>query len=119
MTTLTRERVSPSEWIDRGRALGPTLDQHRDESEQQRHMAQAIFEGIRGSGILEITIPRAFGGPQAGPIAQARGVEELGQQDAAAACDGYIWAGSGVFAAYLAEEAARVLRGGGQGGVIG
>jgi alkylation response protein AidB-like acyl-CoA dehydrogenase len=82
-------------------------------------MARAAFEAIERSGILEMTTPHAFGGPQSGAIAQAQVVEELARYDASAAWNVYIWAGSGVFADYLPESTARDILGVGQHGVVG
>jgi alkylation response protein AidB-like acyl-CoA dehydrogenase len=112
-------RIGRSEWVERARDLGPILEQYRDQSEQQRRMAPATFEAIEHSGILEMTTPHAFGGPQAGAVAQAQLVEELARHDASAAWNVYIWSGSGVFADYLPESTARDMLGVGQHGIVG
>src|SRR5262249_6165324 len=67
----------------------------------------------------EMMVPRAFGGPQADPIAQLLVVEEISRLDGSAGWNTMIWSGSGLFADYLCEQSAHEIFGVGQGAVIG
>jgi alkylation response protein AidB-like acyl-CoA dehydrogenase len=119
MSTLVADTVGAPEWADRATALGPIIQRYRDESERQRHMARPIFDAIADTGILEMLVPRAFGGPQAEPTAQLRVVEEISRQDASAGWNVMIWSGAGLFADYLSEKAALDILGTGRCTVIG
>jgi hypothetical protein len=43
----------------RARGLSSLVEEHRDLSEHQRYMAEAIFEAIARTGIFEMMVPRA------------------------------------------------------------
>jgi alkylation response protein AidB-like acyl-CoA dehydrogenase len=113
------DTVSTAEWVDRARSLAPVVEQYRNQSEQQRHLAQPIFDAMAGTGIFEMLVPRAFGGPQATPAAKVRVVEEIARLDGSAGWNATIWTDSGMFADYLPEAAAREIMSVGQGTIIG
>jgi indole-3-acetate monooxygenase len=118
-TTPTAQAVTTDEWVERARALEPVVAAHRDQSEHERHMARPIFDAIAGTGIIEMMVPRAFGGPQADPVANLRVIEEISRQDGSAGWNVMIWSGAGFFADYLPEESAQQIFGTGQGTVLG
>ena len=95
------------------------VEQYRDQSEQQRFMAQPIFEAIRGIGINGMLAPRAFGGPQAELLANLQVIEEIARQDGSAGWNVLISTGTGLFADYMTEDVARELIGDGSAVVIG
>src|SRR3954451_18565812 len=105
-------------WVDTAQALAPIVERHRDESERDRRMARPIFEAIRERGILDMLVPRAFGGPQANYEAYLRVLEEVSRQDGSAGWNVMIWASQGVFADYLPERSAQEILGVGQGCAI-
>ena len=119
METLTEDVVSIAEWVQRAKSIAPVVQQYRDDSEQQRYMAQPIFDAIRQIGINQMSVPRAFGGPQAEPLAQLRVIEEIARQDGSTGWNVLIWVGTGLFSDYLAEDVAQELFGNGQEIVIG
>jgi alkylation response protein AidB-like acyl-CoA dehydrogenase len=119
MTLLESRAPTTSEWLEQASSLAPVIREYRDESEQQRHMAMPIFQAIRQTGIFEMLVPRAFGGPQADPTAQLRVIEEISRHDGSAGWNVMIWSGSGLFADYLPEDTARDILSAGQGTVIG
>jgi alkylation response protein AidB-like acyl-CoA dehydrogenase len=119
LPTLVADTVGAREWADRATAHGPIIQRYRDESERQRKMARPIFEAIVDTGILEMLVPRAFGGLQAEPTAQLRVIEEISRYDASAGWNVMIWSGAGLFADYLSEQAAQEILGPGQGTVLG
>ncbi len=119
MVTAANETVTVPDWISRAQSLEPVIAEYRDLSERQRDMAQPIFDALATSGLLDMLIPRAFGGPQATPMAFTRVVEELARADGSAAWNTLIWAGAGLFADYLAEDVADEILRAGQGTVIG
>ena len=96
MTTLPARAVSTDEWVDRAKSIAPVVEKYRSDSEQQRHMARPIFDAIREIGIIGMCAPRAFGGPQADPLANLRVIEEISRQDGSAGWNTMIWTGTGV-----------------------
>src|SRR5689334_7478811 len=119
MTTVTEGTVSTDEWVRRARSIAPVVAEHRIESEQQRHMAEPIFDAIREIGIIGMCAPRAFGGPQANPLANLQVIEEISRQDGSAGWNAMIWTGTGLFAEYLPEDAAREIIGDGTNTIVG
>src|SRR6266581_2233209 len=109
MATLLADSVTTEEWAERAGSLASVIEQYRDQSEEQRHMAQPMFEAIAGTGIIDMLVPRAFGGPQAAPSAQLRVIEELSRHSGSAGWNVMIWTGTGLFADYLPEAAAREM----------
>ena len=103
------DQLTAAGWIERARSLEPVVRQHRDESEQQRRMAQAIFDAIRDAGFFEMLVPEALGGPNAAYEDYLRTVEEISRQDGSAGWNVMIWAAQGLFADYLPAETAREL----------
>jgi alkylation response protein AidB-like acyl-CoA dehydrogenase len=118
MVTAPIETVPASEWISRAQSVGPVIAEYRDVSEHQRKMAQPIFDALATTGLFDMLVPRAFGGPQATPTVYTRVVEELARFDGSAAWNVLIWGGGGLFADYLAEDAADEILGAGKGTVI-
>jgi 3-hydroxy-9,10-secoandrosta-1,3,5(10)-triene-9,17-dione monooxygenase len=102
MATLATDTITTTEWIELARAVGPAIIEYRDVSEQQRNMARPMFDALMATGLFDMLVPRAFGGPQATPTAYTRVVEELARFDGSAAWNFLIWAGAGLFADYLA-----------------
>jgi indole-3-acetate monooxygenase len=118
-TTAHAAPSTAAEWVDRARALQPVIEQHRDDSERQRHMARPIFDTLATTGFFSMMVPRAFGGPQASPMAQLRVIEELSRQDGSAGWNVMIWTGGGLFADYLPEDTAREILSADRAPVIG
>src|SRR5215467_3933896 len=115
MTVVDAPELTSSDWLERAQSLAPVIEEYRDQSERQRHMALPIFEALARTDLLEMMVPRVFGGPQAHPIAQLLIVEEISRQDGSAGWNTMIWSGSGLFADYLSEQTAREILGVGQG----
>jgi alkylation response protein AidB-like acyl-CoA dehydrogenase len=118
MATEAIDRVTTSEWISRAQSVGPIIAEYRDVSEQQRKMAQPIFDALVRTGLFEMLVPRAFDGPQASPKENTRVVEELARFDGSAAWNAMIWSGAGLFADYLMEDVADDILRVGQGTVF-
>jgi alkylation response protein AidB-like acyl-CoA dehydrogenase len=58
----TSMSVRTCQWVERVRALAPAVEQWRDIGEQQRHMPQQLFEGLRAAGFFKMSVPAVFGG---------------------------------------------------------
>jgi indole-3-acetate monooxygenase len=117
-TTLAADSVTTREWLECATGLAAVIEAHRDESEQQRHMARPIFDELARTGIFEMLVPSAFGGPQAHPSANTRVIEEISRLDGSAGWNAMIWSGSGFFADYLPEDVADEILHVGQGTVV-
>jgi alkylation response protein AidB-like acyl-CoA dehydrogenase len=118
MATLATESVATHEWIERARSVAPAIAEYRDLSEQQRNMARPMFDALAATGLFDMLVPRAFGGPQATPTAYTCVVEELARFDGSAAWNFLIWAGSALFADYLPEDVADEIFHAGQGNLV-
>ena len=109
MTTVPVCEVSTDEWVDRAKAIAPVLEQHRTDSEQQRHMAQPIFDAIREKHYRHVrpaSVRRAAGGA-ARESAGDRGDLRRGRLRW---LDAMIWTGTGLFADDLAQDVVRDYR---------
>lgn len=69
------------QWLERARALEPTVAQWRDEAEKLRHMPDELFRAIRDAGIFRLALPRRLGGEGADLETQMLVMEELSRQD--------------------------------------
>jgi alkylation response protein AidB-like acyl-CoA dehydrogenase len=77
MTTVIGSNV----WVERARSLAPLIEQYRDESEQQRHLAKPLYEAMREMGLFKLWLPREFGGEEAGFRTGVEVVEALAALD--------------------------------------
>jgi alkylation response protein AidB-like acyl-CoA dehydrogenase len=80
-------------------------------------MAQPIFDALADTGLFEMLVPRAFGGPQASPGEYTRIVEELARFDGSTAWNVMIWSACGFLADYLPEDVADEILHVGRGAV--
>ncbi len=51
-------------WLEKARTLAPVIEQYRDESEKQRHLAKPLCEAIRELDLFKLWVPRSLGGEE-------------------------------------------------------
>jgi len=69
--------VQTSAWVERARALAPTVEQWRDAGERERHLPRPLFEALRDAGVLSISGSNAVGGAEVDDETVVRVIEEL------------------------------------------
>jgi alkylation response protein AidB-like acyl-CoA dehydrogenase len=94
------------DWVERVRALTPTVEQWRDVAEQQRHMPQPLFEALRDAGLYNMSTPATFGGDELDHVTTVRVVEELSRLDGSVGWNVMIGTGNAIAASCLTETAA-------------
>src|SRR5262245_57250633 len=99
------------EWVERVRALAPTVDLWRDTAERRCHMPQPLFEALRDAGLFKMSVPACFGGEQLNDLVTARVIEELSRLDGSVGWNVMIATGNAVAAACLSKVAAQEVFG--------
>jgi len=51
-------------WLEKIQTLAPIIEQYRDESEKQRHLAPPVYEAMRELGLFKLWVPRNLGGEE-------------------------------------------------------
>lgn len=95
--------------IEATRALAPRIQAARDEIEAGRRLPLGIVQAIREAGIIRMTMPRAWGGPEADPWIQIRVIEELSRIDGSVGWCAMIGSDGGYFSAFLEPAVGRAL----------
>jgi indole-3-acetate monooxygenase len=116
--TVTPAAPTSADWLERARSLAPVIDAYRDESERQRRMARPIFDALIRTGIVEMLVSRAFGGPQVSISTFTRVVEEISRFDGSIGWNVMIAGGLVLFADCLDEDVADRIVHAGQGTVL-
>jgi alkylation response protein AidB-like acyl-CoA dehydrogenase len=97
--------------LDAARALGPLVRAHADESERLRRLADPLVAALRSTGLLRMTLPAAYGGPEADPLTMIDAIEELAYHDGAAGWCVMISATTASQAAYYPKDTAHEIFG--------
>lgn len=97
------------EILRRAKEAAPLLAARSEEIEQARRLPDDVVELLRSTGVFRMAYPKAWQGPVMTPAEQTEVIEALATGDASAAWCAMVGMDSGVFAAYLAEDAAREL----------
>ena len=93
--------------------IRPIIEQHRDEAEQERRLSAPVVAAMQAEGLLDLLLPRLYGGSELDFPAYLKVVEEIARIDSAA---GWIFANtatSAVQAAFMPEAGAREVFGSG------
>jgi alkylation response protein AidB-like acyl-CoA dehydrogenase len=96
--------------IEQARALRSLILEHRDESDQERRLAQPVVEALVELGAFRAVIPRAAGGEEWDWLTFMRVVEELSSVDGAVGWTMGVGGGvGGIVSGWLSAEAARAV----------
>lgn len=101
--------------LERARSLAPLLEASSTSIERDRRLPEPLVEALQGQGLLQLLLPRAYGGGEAAPARFVEVVEELARHDASTAwCVGQLSV-CAMSAAYLAPPSAQQIFDGGRG----
>lgn len=113
MTAGSMTRPAPprtaEEILARAKALAPVLRERAAEFEQARRLPPDIVELLRDTGVFRMTFPREFGGPELTSIEQTEVIEALSYGDTSAGWCAIIGSGTGLYASFLSDAAAREM----------
>jgi alkylation response protein AidB-like acyl-CoA dehydrogenase len=107
-----------SDWLQRARALAPTVEQFRDEGEQRRQLPGPVFDALRAAGLFRLWVPRALGGAEVDVETMLSVVEELSRQDGSAGWSVMIAGNHSLLWGYLEPTVAEGLMAGNPNAVI-
>ena len=104
----TAANVRLDEKIEQARALRPLILKHRDESDQERRLAQPVVEALVDLGAFRAVIPQASGGEEWDWLTFMCVVEELSSMDGSVGWTMGVGGGvGGIVSGWLSADAAR------------
>jgi len=106
---MTIAEPKTSEWIEKVRSLQGVIAEHRDESEQMRHLATPVYEAMRQIGLFKLWLPKALGGDEADIHTALEIIEQLASYDGSTAWNFAIGLQGGALLGFMPEERARVM----------
>ena len=106
MTTSPIVEPDILEAIDR---VKPVLEKHQEETEQGRRLPDAVVAAMRDAGLLQLWVPREYGGREVDLPVFMETVERLAQIDSAAGWVFSTGAAGALLTAFLPEETAKGL----------
>jgi alkylation response protein AidB-like acyl-CoA dehydrogenase len=109
MSSATERQLTAETILADARSLAARLRERSAEIERLRRLPDDVVAELRAAGVLSMAMPRSWGGPELTPRQMCDVVEALATGDAATAWCGGIAADSGLYLAYLADDAAREL----------
>lgn len=87
--------------------LLPSIRARRQEIEQARRMPRDLVDALRTTGMFGLSVPRAIGGGEAGPLDIMRAIETVATADGSTGWCAMIATGNNVAAGYMQEAGAR------------
>jgi alkylation response protein AidB-like acyl-CoA dehydrogenase len=106
------------EYVERARALAPTIAAAADRIERDRRLPPALVTALHEAGLFRLLLPRSLDGAEVDPATFVQVTEALGAVDASTAWCVCQTAGCSTTAAYLAPTVAREIFGGEPCGVL-
>jgi indole-3-acetate monooxygenase len=103
--------VSSHEIVAAARALAPLIRECRNKMESQRHLSEAVVQGLADAGIFRAYYPRSLGGLEVDPLTFMEMVEELSRVDPSTGWCAMIAGDSGYFGSRLNKGVALDLFG--------
>jgi alkylation response protein AidB-like acyl-CoA dehydrogenase len=92
-------------------ALAPMISARAEEVEAARRLPRDIAEAMIAAKLFKLCVPKAYGGLEAEPAVLLAAIRAMAQADASAGWCLMIGATSGMSAAYLEPDAARLIHG--------
>jgi alkylation response protein AidB-like acyl-CoA dehydrogenase len=108
-SSLTGQQVTAESVVRGARELAARLPRRSAEIERLRRLPDDVVAELRSAGVFTMAMPRAWGGPEMTPRQMCEVVEAIAAGDAATAWCAGIAADSGLYSAYLSDDAAREL----------
>jgi alkylation response protein AidB-like acyl-CoA dehydrogenase len=105
------QALSAAELIEAARRLGPTIRACRNEIEADRRLPTALLAAMHEARFFKMYVPAELGGLEIDPLTSMRVVEAIAEEDGAAAWALMIGSTYGIFAAFLAPDAAAEIFG--------
>ena len=87
--------------------LLPSIRARRQEIEQARRMPRDLVDSLRKTGMFGLSVPRAIGGGEAGPLDIMRAIETVATADGSTGWCAMIATGNNVAAGYMQESGAK------------
>jgi alkylation response protein AidB-like acyl-CoA dehydrogenase len=101
--------------VERARSLASLLEASAASIDRDRRLPEPLVERLKDQGLVQLLLPRAYGGGEAPPNRFVEAVEELARHDASTAwCVGQLGV-CAMAAAYLAPASAHRIFGDGRG----
>jgi len=96
-------------FVAAARNLGPQILDSVEWMESERRLPLDLVEAMKRAGVFTLSMPRAWGGPEADPMTQVRVVEALSERDASVGWSAMVGLHAGYFAAFMEQTAARQM----------
>ncbi|MGE0688737.1 MAG: acyl-CoA dehydrogenase family protein, partial [Dehalococcoidia bacterium] len=93
-------------WVEKARTVAPLIEQYRDQSEKQRHLAKPVYEAIRELGLFKLWLPRSLRGEELDLRTGCEVIEALAKLDGGAAWNLGIALQSGWLLGFLEQDVA-------------
>ena len=103
--------VKGDELVAAARALAPLIRECRDEIETGRRLPARLVAAMHQAQLFKLYVPAEFGGLEMDPVTPMRVVEAIAEEDGATAWALMIGTTYGIWASYLAPEAAEEIFG--------
>ena len=102
--------ANATEILRRAWALAPVLRERADEIERARRLPPDVVSALRATtGVFRMGFARDWGGPDVGSVEQTEVIEALSYGDPAAGWCAMIGSDTGLYAAFLDRDAARLM----------
>lgn len=103
--------LSSDDILQNARALAARVREQdlAPDYDRLRQLPTDIVEQIREAGIMRMTMPKIWGGPEMTSMEQVEVIEELARADASIAWCSFIWCDSGIYSGYLDDAVAREM----------
>ncbi len=89
--------------------MAPQIRNAADEIERARRLPKPIVDGLKDAGVLGMSMPRAWGGPELDPLTQFRVLEALAMADGSVGWCAMINCDGGYITAFLEDQVGRSM----------
>lgn len=105
--SLDFEKASGLEYVERARALAPTIAAASAEIERERQLPERVVTALHEAELYRMLLPRSYGGAELDLPSYVQAIEVLAQADASVAWCVAQASGCSTVAAFLRPDAAR------------